>query len=136
MTLSIVIGEWVKAAGLRNGIVPRVDCVSGPQIPGGDETSNEWSSSYSYWADFCEATGLGGLFYDKSVGLLRAHPGIVRLDEHHAGAVRAAIARYMKRHPGAVPHWDDHTPLAQLHWLLFWFEWALAHCDVPAIGNA
>jgi hypothetical protein len=110
--------------------------VSGPEIPGGDETSNECASSCSNWADFCEATGLGGLFYDKKVGLLRAHPGIVRLDEHHAGAVRAAIARYMKKHPGAVPDGDDHLDLAQLHWLLFWFEWALAHCKVPAIGNA
>ncbi len=136
MTMTIVIGEWVQAAGLRNGIVPRVDSVSGPEFRGGDETRNEWSSSYSYWADFCEATGLRGTFYDTRVGLLREHPGIVRLDEHHAGAVRTAIARYMKKDPGAVPHWDDHTHLAQLHWLLFWFEWALAHCDVPAIGNA
>ena len=98
--------------------------------------SNELSSSYTYWADFCQRTGLFETFYDERLGLLREHPGIVRLDEHHGGAVRGAIDRYTKKHPGAVPHWDDHMHLAQLHWLLFWIEWALAHCKVPAIANA
>ena len=60
---------------------------------------------------------------------------IVRIDGHHAVQIRAALDRYVAKNGGIVADVEDDDVLADLHWLLFWFEWALAHCSVPAIAN-
>lgn len=138
MGVSMTIGEWVQAAGLRNGTVPVVDCVPGPQVDGvplHDET-NSFSRTYGYWTDFCEKTGLSAMFYHKETGFFRRHPRIARLDAHHAVQLRAALQRYMAKNGGVVADVEDDDVLADLHWLLHWFEWALANCKVPAIANA
>lgn len=108
--------------------------------------------SYSAWADFCDAVGLRDLFYNRESGLLRSHPGIVRLNAGHRATIDAALTRYRERHPDAVaqftgaslfPPFEAPSPgdmanahLARLEWLAFWVGWALDNCERPALYNS
>ena len=137
MSVTMTIGEWVQAPGVRHGLVPVVDCVPGPSVSGAalrDET-NSCSRTYGGWADFCKATGLRAMFFHKETGLFRQSPSIVRVDEHHAVQLREALQRYVVKNGGIVPDVEEDPEFADLHWLLYWFEWALANCKVPAIAN-
>jgi hypothetical protein len=99
--------------------------------------SNGRHPSYSGWGDFCDATGLGDLFYKKWEGLIYKHPGCVMITEDHYAEVHNALERYQKiatKPPGFADAYDPQ--LARLMWLDFWMRWALDNCETPAIYNS
>ena len=116
--------------------VPEVEQGTAPILGHDLGCANVLDISYTAWGSFCRRTGLTTMFFDKSGGLFRPHTRIARIDPAHVVELRSAIARYMAKYPKAKPAHDRHYALALMHWLLFWFEWAIAHCQVPAIENA
>lgn len=126
-----------------------------PEFPGDDMTGkgNSRHPGYSAWADFCDATGLHGLFFGKGddgpEGLMSRHPGAFRITTAHHAKIAAALESWRASHPGAVPGWDPNADeftgaiadpkydsnLARLMWLEWWFRHALATCNVPTIYN-
>lgn len=89
--------------------------------------------SYTGWADFLDATGLGGLF---SV-LFASHPGCVILNQSHYEEIHKALEDYKATatNPPGFFHGQDYN-LARLMWLEFWVRWALENCETPAIYNS
>lgn len=127
-----------------------------PDAPAGVNDANPRANyrwpSYSTWSDFARAVGLYELFFDKEIGLIRAHPGIVPLLPKHRTEIDAALARWRAMHPDAVPRFADPLPghpfgvvphpmngpnatLARLEWLAWWVGWALDNCEHPAFEN-
>ena len=145
MGYEILIGEWDTAAKAEEeGCAPRtvqaLELADAPAFDGDEMTghTNRRQPSYGAWAEFCRATGLGGVFHGVN-GLFAEHPGTVRLTGRHARTIRNALRAYRAACPGASPTFlsgsaTDHH-LARLEWLAWWVDWALANCKVPAIHN-
>lgn len=143
MGYDILIGNRVPAdKGARQcGRVFEVERLEHPDAPlfGGDPTgrSNHRASSYSTWEEFCKDVDLYYLFFSKTVGLMREHPGVQPLTEYHLSHVRAALKAWNARHhlpPGWRPGQD--ALKARLMWLEWWMDWALRNCRVPALENS
>lgn len=81
---------------------------------------------------FCSVTGLHQLFFNTLIcspgetSLIKAEDLIV---------IRAAKTRWVNAHPNSVAGWrkNEDDILANLIWYEFWFNWALANCEKPAI---
>lgn len=125
----------------------------------GDEMTGKGSGrypSYSSWSEFCKNNGLHDLFFNEETGLMRHHPGCFLIQQSDLDAVKTALANRKKLYPNAKPgmcncdecskknFWkSDGLPheegydydLARLEWLVFWMEYALKNCDLPAISN-
>lgn len=105
--------------------------------------SNERSPSYSGWSDFCDAVGLGDLFFDDHNGLFANHPGCKILTQEHLDTVQAALIKYQAstdKKPGfygwnGVDTGEYDAHLARIIWLEWWMRWSLANCETPAIEN-
>lgn len=106
--------------------------------------TNMRSPSYSVWEDFCRATGLYDLFFNESGNLIAGHPGCIGITREDADRVTAALRHYRTHAtlpPGfekewgykGEPNYDGH--LARLIWLEYWMQWAVDHCEIPAIQN-
>ncbi len=135
-----------------------VDNLTLPEAPAAENDINGHANyrwpSYSVWDDFAREVGLYDMFFDKSVGLIRHHPGVVPLSEDHRTQVAGAVARWRALHPTAVPRFADPKPnghlfevvdhpmngpnatLARLEWLSWWIGWALDNCEHPAFANS
>lgn len=168
MSYDIYIGEaHLEAPDPNDG--PEENCfrvdvesvvrTDAPSFPGDKMTGqgNSRHPGYSQWTDFCRKTGLYELFFNKSTGLMRKHPGAFRLLGEHQGTVAVALECWMRDHPGARPGWcecpscnplrdrdaadkqqkheDLDGDLARLIWLDWWIRWAMANCDCPTIYN-
>ena len=148
MGYDITIGEarmqFPEASEAEEGVEPRIIAArtTHPDAPvfegdGLTGNGNDRHPSYSGWSNFCGAAGLSDFFFDKSVGLMREHPGVAMLTQTHHARVLGALIGYRERNPGAVPGFGgsgDGT-LARLVWLEWWVRWALANCKVPAMRN-
>jgi len=148
VSFDIYIGEAVldvpsaqdaSEGALIEAYVEHVTLLDAPVFAGDIMTGNGNSRhpGYSQWAEFCKITHLDDLFFDESVGLMRAHPGCVLLQPHHRAAVRKALGKWEEEHQGAHAGFENGQDgiLARLLWLDFWIGWALANCKVPAIYN-
>lgn len=168
MSYSIFIGEGVVGTVHRkelatgfNRVRVEVDEIQrddAPLFPGDPFTgrTNGRHPSYAGWDIFCRKTGLHKLFFDKSGGLMREHPGCVELSAKDAKIVKDALLKWKKQHPKAKPGWcecgeteecgapfqrtkPNHVKLdgmlARLIWLDWWITWALKNCEVPALYN-
>ena len=87
-----------------------------------DHENQRWPS-YSAWHDFGQETGLHQLFFNEQEGLMRDHPGCFMLTPDHLTTIKSVATRVPEIQRG------------RYDWLLFWVEWALANCDLPAIKN-
>lgn len=94
--------------------------------------SNHRAPGYSGFADFCRDTGIEVTAFTEA----RGSDGdcfILRPDD--LASVTKARRRWEAKHSGAVPGWrkgEDPT-LAKLIWYEWWFTWALANCERPAV---
>ena len=144
MGYELFIGEWDETAVAdEEGCAPQtVMALTLAEAPlfAGDVTgrTNRRRPSYSMWAKFCSATGLGDLFFGAN-GLFAEHPGTVRLTAEHALRIAQALKAYRATYPGATPTFKSRSErghhLARLEWLAWWVNWARANCTVPAIHN-
>lgn len=105
-----------------------------------DEMSGNGNSrhpGYSQWGEFCDIAGVRALFFDKEQGIMRHHPGTFSITQHHLDEITEARTTWIADHPNTIPGFtEEHDGiLARLLWLEWWFRWALAHCDRPAIHN-
>lgn len=87
--------------------------------------------SYTGWSEFCDLAGLRPMFYDEDRGLLRMHPGTFALDASHLAEVRAATIR-CQDYTGE----EKDMVSGRLAWLEYWIDWALKHCERPALKNS
>lgn len=130
--------------------VSSVKLPNAPTFPNDEMTGNGNSRhpGYSAWSEWCRETGLYSLFFADDSGLMCEHPGHRALKKEHAEQIEAALKRWQKNHPNAVPGFDEwninnpDTPtglydpmLARLIWLDWWVKWALANCERPCIYN-
>lgn len=126
-----------------------------PTFPNDTATgnSNSRSPSYSAWIGFCSEAGIYDLFYDARGHLLAGHPGCVMVTPNDLAKVREAREVRQKKAtlpPGfeGYPEFNKDTQvwetpdegkydatLARLIWLEWWMDWALKHCETPAIQN-
>lgn len=95
------------------------------------------------WADFARTTGLYDFFYDKKKGLLREHPGRVRMRRYHLKTIQAAVEVFRETHPKARPVFGNEGPdgeiyahYARLLWLEWWFQWSLDNLTNPHFYNS
>jgi hypothetical protein len=122
------------------------------------ENTNHRAPGYGIWAQFTKDAGIHDLFFNEETGLMRSHPGCVKLEQSHLAAVETARRVWEERASQAgkvlppgftgwetrnddTGEWDipdegkyDHT-LARLIWLEWWMRWALENCETPAIEN-
>lgn len=104
---------------------------------------NERWPSYSSWADFADFAGLTDILFDPtSPGNIRGgHPGHFLITEKFKADVDAAMERYMKKYPDAVPTYKDFEnrrhdgELCRFVWLQYWTDWALENCKNPIFLN-
>jgi hypothetical protein len=153
MGYSIKIGELmveVVQDGLNSFLSLDVVDVTLPDAPAyGDarDFRNKTLPSYTQWADCMSMIGLYDLFYNKSHGLIRKHPGCVPLTADHKEVIDSAHEAFMKAYPalkiGFCPegeddtNWPDENGVAvSLVWLKFWVDWALSNCKIPVISNS
>jgi len=130
--------------------VRNVELSEAPTFPNdrrSERNSNYIGASYIWWDHFCYITGIHPLFFDRYHGLMREHPGFVILRDHHAEAIKNALACWKKDHPNATPgfeafSWGEEVKkvgydpvLAQLIKLDFLVQWALKHCEHAGIYN-
>lgn len=136
-----------------------VDSMEHPDAPNfkGDEmtaNTNHRHPSYSAWADFTRRNGLYEFFFDDEKGLMRQHPGCFRINKEHLVILKEALKKRElidNRPAGLDPRMHDlskdwvEIPMEEqthdydkvrLHWLIFWFDWALNNCKCPAIRNS
>jgi hypothetical protein len=145
MGYEILIGEWQRDPPPESGAIrtPRavavIEHAHAPCFDGdGTGRTNRRVWRYQDWYRFVRVTGLWGLFHEDG-GILGKHPGTVRVRPHHAVVVRQEFELFAAARPHARPTFvsrdpDDHH-LAELKWLVWWMEWTLANCSVPAIHN-
>jgi len=154
MGYSITIGELTHVT--EDGeTFPDVDDIELPEAPAYPNDINQRKNvrwpSYTVWSDFTRDVGLHDLFFNKTTGLMREHPGCFSLTGDHAWQIRQAWVNYESRYPQANPRFavidyrttvvtdpataEDAT-LARLMWLDWWVRWALDHCTNPVIHNS
>lgn len=141
-----------------------VESATHPDAPAHDEfvgIGNMRSPSYTAWSDFCREAGIFELFYGQGWSredrrnmectedfhrespLIASHPGAMALIPGDLEFVRAARIKREQTNGGKPPgFWNDDgtdngndPTLARLLWLEFWFDWALANCEIPTIKN-
>ena len=156
MGYSIYIGEAKAGIDFYEDevyVYPDVDTVKldyAPSFPNDELTgnSNYRAPSYSAWSDFLRGAGLYDMFFDKSEGLMREHPGCFIINENHLKKIQGAVKRRKEvsaKQPGfsgfsfSTGCFDEDlydSTLARLLWLEFWFQWALLNCKNPCIKNS
>jgi hypothetical protein len=144
MGYEILIGELVRdpPPGVPGWPAQTVSVIEQPDAPcfDGDATGPTNRRVYDYlaWHAFMRTSGLWGIFHGPG-GLFARHPDTVRLTRRHAMLVRQALELFAAARPHARPTFETGEPadhhLAQMKWLVWWMEWALANCAVPAIHN-
>lgn len=101
MGYSIYIGEAKAGIDFYEDevyVYPDVDIVKldyAPSFPNDELTgnSNYRAPSYSAWSDFLRGAGLYDMFFDKSEGLMREHPGCFIINENHLKKIQGAVKR-------------------------------------------
>jgi hypothetical protein len=144
-------GDWAAAWTIPEPF-PGWDAVTGPggllpvwasvgPIKMPDAPANQYAPhenlrapSYAGWADFAEASGLEVIFFGEKTGLMREHPGTVRLTSAHLLAFQAAFVG-MRLRCSVQPTKENKYHLDRLDWLVYWTRYALEHCRCPAIHN-
>ena len=120
--------------------VKRIEHPDAPEWPNGggfagtdiSGKSNHRAPTYSGLPELCRRTGMDVLAFRE----VRGSDGdcfILRPED--LASVIAARKRWEADHVGSVPGWrpgEDPT-LAKLLWYEWWFSWALANCERPAI---
>ncbi len=161
MGYTLKIGQlktcWHIDDGRESRIKLEAEHASSPDAPAYGEltdNSNQRWPSYTVWAKFSRFVDLYEFFYDKSVGVLREHPGCVPLCIEHKTIVDKAYAKFKEKYPNAVagyssinegkslfeweddPNWpEENEYLVRLEWLKFWIDWALENCTEPVFEN-
>lgn len=146
MGYSIYIGEAKAGIDFYEDevyVYPDVEIVeleNAPSLPNDDLTgkSNYRAPSYTTWSNFTKEADLYNMFFDKSEGLMREHPGCFIINKEHLNKIKDSIKKrksmsnlppgfegfnYKSNESFDVGKYD--STLARLLWLEFWFEWAL-----------
>jgi hypothetical protein len=159
MGYNLYIGEMeVETDWAERSVWVRVPLVDGVPLgapidsAGTGTHHNVCSPSYTGWAGFAERVGLWEVFYaprsrsgvgappvwwtpegsdEERGGLLQQHPGAEALTQEHLAAFRDARARHVFSAGEGGTDWDR----VRLDWLVWWTEWALAHCKYPTFCN-
>lgn len=136
--------------------VQGIELPDAPSFKGDEVTGkgNTRSPSYTSWARFGEDNGLTTVFTDDTEGLMREHPGCFKLKPEHLTAFKEALARRELSDPRPAGYDESKKTIlnetgelvqvdangldydkVRLIWLIFWTEWALNNCKIPAMEN-
>lgn len=166
MGYTITIGEScmvVTEEGDLKTVIADVYDENAPAFGDISDHRNFRMPAYSVWHEFTREVGLETLFFDKSKGLMRNHPGIEHLTLFEAALIREAKTNFEDRHappkmllspktgtelavlePLLAPEpaleaefgsTDRNATYARLVWLDYWVSWAVECCEEPAIRN-
>ena len=159
MGYTLGIGELetkVYYEGVESSIRNRATGIRLEEAPKFNEPTdcyNERWPSYTAWTNFSKFVGLYDLFYDKSFGLIRNHPGCVPLVKEHKEMVDDAYTAFYIKYPNCKPGyspkineregvWEDpdwpeeNCYAVRLEWLKFWVDWSLVNCKNPVFSNS
>ena len=135
MSYDIYIGEYDD----NEKCVQSLDLSEAPAFDGDEMTGhgNHRHPGYGQWTDWARDVGLYPLFFDKTDGLMREHPGNQSLSEKHLDVAQSALRKWKRQHKDVVPGWGygQDAMLARLVWLEWWMVWALKNCKRPTIYN-
>lgn len=136
MTIDYRIGnaELRLMDGTWSAYVETVELDEAPAFPGSIVSRHASRISIPYSSEIlrnsCFRTFLSTLNPDQhEVGALALKP-------EHLEAINAAVTDFQIMRPDAIPSFDempDNGTLARLMLFAWWIEWALKHCDRPAI---
>lgn len=137
MGVTLHIGN--KAVSAPSADEDPVQAIALPDAPSsrGDDPpgrSNKRQMSYGAFADFCAATDLTTILYQR---VTRNHPGELPITEHLVAEIEQALRTYEAHHwlpAGFAPFHDGHK--ARLRWLHWWMAWALRTCERPVLANS
>ncbi len=163
------LDEFDKDDNWRQPVSPSVEELNLDEAPHFPDDMNpgcnyRWPS-YIQWDSFCKDAGIHSLFYDKSDGLIRSHPGAEFITPKDLQVIKDAVGKRQKEHPSFKPGWcscrkcdemgyamtDDEKKkefdqrihnqdldpiLGRLMWLEWWFDWALKNCKRPTFENS
>ena len=117
-----------------------------------DYTNSRWPS-YTAWHNFTRFVELEDLFYNKDTGLIRNHPGCVKLTQEHKKEIDQAYQNFYQKYPDCEPGYspkvnvnngiyedkswpEEKTWAIRLEWLKFWVDWSLENCSDPVFYNS
>lgn len=116
-------------------VLPNAPCFENDEL---SHNNNGRHPAYTTWHDFTIDTDMEKIWYDKYDGILGNHPGIVLLTEKMLNVFKEKLSMYKEKHPNAIPRMEntiEDARLAMLEWLVWWAEYAIGHCRIPAIYN-
>jgi hypothetical protein len=157
MGYDITIGQYKRTSYTEDGIRRYLDGAiharheTAPAFGEPTDYENQRWPSYGSWNKVLEAIGLKDLFRNPETGLMRKHPGCVKLTIEHKKAIDEAYANFYAKHPdckpgyskkqtedpfGVDPDWPKENAYAvRLEWIKYWVDWALENCKQPVIVN-
>lgn len=135
MGVTLLIGNRVTNASWDDDPVQTIALPDAPAARGDDPPgqSNKRQMSYGAFADFCTATGLTTILYQR---VTKNHPGELPITENLVREIDLARCAYEARHwlpAGFGAFHDGHK--ARLRWLHWWMTWALRNCSQPVLAN-
>jgi hypothetical protein len=137
MGVTLLIGN--KAATIPSEDEDPVQTITLPDAPSarGDDPpgrSNKRQMSYGAFQDFCAATGLTTILYQR---VTSNHPGELPITENLVREIGLALRTYEAHHwlPAGFALWHDGHK-ARLRWLHWWMAWALRNCARPILANS
>lgn len=117
MGYTLMIGEQVNGDEVQAKTLDDAPADGSPT----DHTNARWPS-YSCWADFVSAAGLGA----ELDQLMPSHPGIARVTPEVVASIESKLAK--KKLPA------EHRGRAA--WLRYWLKWSPENCKRPAFYNS
>jgi hypothetical protein len=117
--------------------VPQIEVVCGkeagaPHDPKGRKTYDNYTTpSGRQWRWFCEM--MGDSFHTMIANELMNDSEYALLDESHLAIAEKAQKDYRTAHETVDPEDDHFWNQQRIGWLVWWFDWSLSNCDVPAI---
>jgi len=128
MGYTIMIGQGIKIEPEEEGCID-FDCEFMelyPEAPANegalDPYANRRLPSYSGWGMFADQTGLREFFFNPKTGVMREHPGMVKLLPEHLETVKKAAKRFKNNE--------------RFDWMIWWMTWALKNCSNPVFFNS
>jgi len=134
--LSIGETEHNEEDGYRWTWVRYEKLVEGAPFNSGHNHSNSIMPSYSSWGDFKRRTGLSVHLEREGIQLIGdADVGVTPITGEICDAVVKFAAQHLRKYPVQDGGYgNQHYDSLRMRWLMFWFQWARAHCDEPVFG--
>lgn len=158
MGYTLSIGQLIKITDICENAVyqlyetEEVKLDSAPAFGEPTDYTNQRWPSYSSWASAMHFVGLYNFMLNDKTGILKEHPGFVRLKSLHKKIIDRAYKKFYRKYPNAKAGYGDkenelfaeedanfpkeNRYAVRLEWLKFWVDWALLNCSEPVFQNS